>query len=81
MVTGTGRNLLILLKEDQEVIPVLRSRLQITHPAQERLATLPGSTSLIFSKSGVASCKSHKSQISESAVRLGLQFFVLIRED
>ena len=36
---------------------------------------------LLFSKSGVGSFTSHKNQISESAVRRDLRFFVLIRED
>ena len=34
-----------------------------------------------FSNSGVGSFTSHKNQISVSAVRRGLRFFVLIRED
>ena len=37
--------------------------------------------SLIFSNSGVRSFKSHKNQISDSAVRRDLRFFLLIRED
>ena len=36
---------------------------------------------LLFSNSGVGSFTSHKNQISVSAVRRNLQFFVLIRED
>ena len=38
-----------------------------------------GPRPLLFSN-GVGSFTSHKNQISESAVRPGLQFFVLIRE-
>ena len=36
---------------------------------------------LLFSNSGVGSFTSHKNQISVSAVRRDLRFFVLIRED
>ena len=36
---------------------------------------------LLYSNSGVGSFTSHKNQISVSAVRRDLQFFVLIRED
>ena len=43
--------------------------LQITHPAQERLDTPPGSTSpTLFEKCGVCSFMSLKNQISESVV-------------
>ena len=43
---------------------------QITYPAQERLATPPGSTSCtLFEHGGVGSFTSHKNPISESAVR------------
>ena len=48
--------------------------LQITHPAQERLATSPGSTSVLFSNSGVGSFTSHKNRISKSAMRRNLRF-------
>ena len=36
---------------------------------------------LLFSNSGVGSFTSHKNQISVSAVRRDLRFFLLIRED
>ena len=36
---------------------------------------------LLFSNNGVGSFTFHKNQISESAVRRDLRFFVLIRED
>ena len=36
---------------------------------------------LLFSNSGVGSFTSHKNQISVTAVRRDLRFFVLIRED
>ena len=36
---------------------------------------------LLFSESDLGSFTSHKNQISESAVRRDLRFFVLIRED
>ena len=36
---------------------------------------------LLFSNSGVGSFTSHKNQISDSAVRRDLLFFILIRED
>ena len=36
---------------------------------------------LLFSNSGVGSFTSHKNQVSVSAVRRDLRFFVLIRED
>ena len=48
------------LKEDHEVIPILTSLHTLTHPTQERLATPPGSTSLLFLKSGLSSFTSHK---------------------
>ena len=40
-----------------------------------------GPRPLLFWNSGVGSFTSHKNQISESAVRQDLRFFVLIRED
>ena len=55
--------------------------LQITHPAQKRLATPPGSTLLLYWNSGVGSFTSHKNQTNESAVRWDLRFFILVRED
>ena len=55
--------------------------LQRTHPAQKRLATPPGYTLLLYSNSGVISFTSLKNQISESAVRRDLWFFILVRED
>ena len=55
--------------------------LQRTHPAQKRLATPPGYTLLLYSNSGVFSFTSLKNQISESAVRRDLWFFILVRED
>ena len=61
------------------MIPILTSLLTLTHPAQERLATLPGSTSLPFT-SGFFYFP-EEPEISESAVRRGLWFFFLIRED
>ena len=36
---------------------------------------------LFFSNSGVGTFTSHKNQVSASAVRRDLRFFVLIRED
>ena len=60
------------------------SLLQITYPAQERLAT---SATGIYTISPTlfeqwcGSFLSHKNQINESAVRWDLQFLVLIRED
>ena len=43
---------------------------QISYPAQERLATPPGSTSCtLFEHGGVGSFTSHKNRISENAVR------------
>ena len=48
--------------------------LQITHPAQERLATPPGSTSPLFSNSGVGSFTFHKNRIRKSAMRRNLRF-------
>ena len=55
--------------------------LQITHPAQKRLAIPPGSTLLLYLNSGVISFTSHKNQTSDSAVRRDLRFFILVRED
>ena len=40
----TGSHYIRHLKMDHEVIPILRSLTDITHPAQERLATPTGST-------------------------------------
>ena len=55
--------------------------LQITHPAQKRLATPLGPTLLLYLNSGVISFTSHKNQTSDSAVRRDLRFFILVRED
>ena len=69
------------LKEDHEVI-FIKIFLKITHPAEERMATTSGSTvSLLFSNNGMGSFTSDKNQVSESAVRRNLRYFVLIRED
>ena len=59
-----------------------------THPAHDVNAVMcegwpqhRGLRPLLFSNSGMGSFSSHKNQISESAVRRDLRFFVLIRED
>ena len=61
--------------------PCIKISLANNPPSPGKVGHTPGSTSQIFSNSGVGSFKSHKSQISESAVRRGLRFFVLIQED
>ena len=55
--------------------------LQITHPAQERLTTPPGSTSPTLFEQWCGFFYVPQEQISESAMRRDLRFFVLIRED
>ena len=75
------RRLSFRMKEDQEVIPILRSPLIDNPPSPGKVCHILGPTSLLFSSSGVGSFSSHKSQISESAVRRDLRFFVPIRED
>ena len=48
LFTGSHHSILRHLKDDHEIIPILTSLLTLSHPAQERLATLRGSTSLPF---------------------------------
>ena len=59
----------------------LRVSLQITHPAQERLTTPPGSMSPTLFKQWCRFFYVPQEQIRESAVRPDMQFFILIRED
>ena len=59
----------------------LRVSLQITHPAQERLTTPPGSMSPTLFKQWCRFCYVPQEQIRESAVRPDMQFFILMRED
>ena len=79
LFTGSHHSILRHLKDDHEVIPILTSLLTLSHPAQERLATLRGSIRPYPLRVGFFT--SHKNQISESAVRRDLRFFFLIRED
>ena len=56
----------------------------MTHPPTYPRKGWPhhrGLRPLLFSNSGVGSFTTHKNQISESAVKRGLRFFVLVRED
>ena len=53
----------------------------ITHPAQERLTTPPGSTYLTLFEQWCRSFYVPQEQISEGAVRQDLRVFILIRED
>ena len=59
----------------------LRVSLQIPHPAQERFTTPLGSTSPTLFEQWCRFFYVPQEQISESAVRRDLRFFVLIRED
>ena len=70
------------LKEGHEVKPTLRSLLTDNPPRPGKVDhTTEGVHPLLFSNSGVSSFTSHKNQVSASAVRRDLRFFVLIRED
>ena len=69
------------LKEDYEVIPVLRSLLTVDNSTQPRKGLPQRWFALLFLNSGVGSFMSHKNQISESAVRRDLLFSVLVGED
>ena len=71
------------LKEDYEVIPVLRSLLTADNSTQPRKG-LPQHGDLgplLFLNSGVGSFMSHKNQISVNVVRTDLRFSVLVGED
>ena len=69
------------LKEDYEVIPVLRSLLTVDNSTQPRKGLPQHWFALLFLNSGVGSFMSHKNQISESAVTRDLRFSVLVGED
>ena len=69
------------LKEDYEVIPVLRSLLTVDNSTQPRKGLPQRWFALLFLNSGVGSFMSHKNQISESAVRRDLLFSVFVGED
>ena len=69
------------LKEDYEVIPVLRSLLTADNSTQPRKGLPQHWFALLFLNSGVGSFMSHKNQISESAVRRDLRFTVLVGDN
>ena len=70
-----------MLRNTQQSRAPIKVSFQITNPAQERKTYNRGLRPLLFSNSGVGSFTSQKNQISVSAVRRDLRFFVLIRED
>ena len=62
------------LKEDYEVISILRSLLADNPPTPERLATPPGSTSPTLFETVVWVLLSYNNQMGESAVRRPMVF-------
>ena len=68
------------LKEDYEVIPVLRSLLTVDNSTQPRKGLPQHWFALLFLNSGVGSFMSHKNQISESAVREGTYVLLSLLE-
>ena len=69
------------LKEDYEVIPVLRSLRTADNSIQPGKGLPQHWFALLFLNSGVGSFMSHKNQISENVVRRDLRFSVLVGED
>ena len=70
------------MKEDREVIPILRSLLTDNPPSPGKVTHTTGVyVHSLVSNSYVDSFPSHNNQISESVVRRDPRFFVLIRED
>ena len=72
-----------LLKEDHEVIPMLRSLLTDTLcnlPGQERLQPHQWDLRPLLFSSGVGSFASQKNQIRSKCCKTDLRFFIFIRE-
>ena len=69
------------LKEDYEVIPVLRSLRTADNSTQPGKGLPQHWFALLFLNSGVGPFMSHKNQISENVVRRDLRFSVLVGED